>query len=404
MKANTMKSNMIKNKTHNKSKPTLVSSLIPLFISLSFLSLSILISPCVNAETIPDAKSYTINIYISSGKVLTESSIRFTSPATGNIEITLPLDARAIAAKTDNKTAEITLNSNKLTIPLNKTTQVNLQYISESFLESNSFIANLRMPIDADIVSIRMSLPENAVLEKGLEDEDIASPSVFPKPTLLQTNGKVIDIIWQIDDMKKDDEYPLLVHYVIPGNKAVKAVYALATILVLTLAMLAYILMRAKQRKQQRKQQKKETETQHSRDHTDKTRKHIAAKRNHADKTKQKNLKAGNATKETSTKNFYDKEDYDEEDHDKEEDQKAEIESPKKAPSVWNIENHLKEDEEQVVNILKQREGNCEQGTLRVITGFSKAKLSGLLMELEARKIVHKEKRGKKNLVFLKNQ
>ena len=68
------------------------------------------------------------------------------------------------------------------------------------------------------------------------------------------------------------------------------------------------------------------------------------------------------------------------------------------------FEKHLKEDEEQVVNILKQREGQCEQGTLRVITSFSKAKLSGLLKELEDRKVVYKEKRGKKNLVFLKEQ
>ncbi len=69
-----------------------------------------------------------------------------------------------------------------------------------------------------------------------------------------------------------------------------------------------------------------------------------------------------------------------------------------------NIEEHLKEDEAQVVNILKQRESQCEQGTLRVITGFSKAKLSGLLKELEDRNVIHKEKRGKKNLVFLRKQ
>jgi uncharacterized membrane protein len=41
---------------------------------------------------------------------------------------------------------------------------------------------------------------------------------------------------------------------------------------------------------------------------------------------------------------------------------------------------------------------------LRVITGFSKAKLSGLLKELEERNVVYKEKRGKKNLVFLREQ
>ncbi|MFC1690572.1 helix-turn-helix transcriptional regulator [Nanoarchaeota archaeon] len=70
--------------------------------------------------------------------------------------------------------------------------------------------------------------------------------------------------------------------------------------------------------------------------------------------------------------------------------------------TVDMVEKHLKEDEEQIVNILKQREGQVEQGTLRVITGFSKAKISGLLKELEERKVIHKEKRGKKNLVFLK--
>lgn len=68
------------------------------------------------------------------------------------------------------------------------------------------------------------------------------------------------------------------------------------------------------------------------------------------------------------------------------------------------ISKHLKEDEEAIVNILKQREGRmCEQGTLRVITGMPKASLSRLLKELEERKVVYKEKRGKKNLVFLKD-
>ncbi len=66
------------------------------------------------------------------------------------------------------------------------------------------------------------------------------------------------------------------------------------------------------------------------------------------------------------------------------------------------VEKHLKEDEEQILNILKSRDGQSEQGTLRVITGFSKATLSRLLKELEERNVVYKEKRGKKNLVFLK--
>jgi len=67
------------------------------------------------------------------------------------------------------------------------------------------------------------------------------------------------------------------------------------------------------------------------------------------------------------------------------------------------VEKHLKEDEEIIVNVLRLKEGSCEQGTLMVATGFSKATLSRLLKELEDRKVVIKEKRGKKNLVFLKD-
>lgn len=63
----------------------------------------------------------------------------------------------------------------------------------------------------------------------------------------------------------------------------------------------------------------------------------------------------------------------------------------------------LKEDEQAIVNILKKRDGRmCEQGTLRVITGLPKASLSRLLKELEERKVIYKEKKGRKNFVFLR--
>ena len=67
---------------------------------------------------------------------------------------------------------------------------------------------------------------------------------------------------------------------------------------------------------------------------------------------------------------------------------------------IDKITSHLKEDEEQVLNVLKQKGGKCDQGTLRVVTGMSKSKLSQLLKELEERKIVKKEKQGKKNVVM----
>ncbi|HLC46619.1 MAG TPA: hypothetical protein VJI75_02655 [Candidatus Nanoarchaeia archaeon] len=67
-----------------------------------------------------------------------------------------------------------------------------------------------------------------------------------------------------------------------------------------------------------------------------------------------------------------------------------------------DVDKFLKEDERQIVSILRQREGICSQATLRVVGNFSKANLSRLLSELEQRNILVKEKRGKKNLVILK--
>lgn len=81
---------------------------------------------------------------------------------------------------------------------------------------------------------------------------------------------------------------------------------------------------------------------------------------------------------------------------------RAARQATKKHAEEYDVMKHFKEEEQQIIRVLKQRDGSCEQGTLRVITGFSKATLSRLLSELEERKIVYKEKRGKKNLVFLK--
>ena len=71
-------------------------------------------------------------------------------------------------------------------------------------------------------------------------------------------------------------------------------------------------------------------------------------------------------------------------------------------PKPVVAEQYLKEEEKQIVNVLKQREGSCEQGTLRVVTGMPKSTLSRILTELEQRSIIYKEKRGKKNIVFLR--
>lgn len=79
-------------------------------------------------------------------------------------------------------------------------------------------------------------------------------------------------------------------------------------------------------------------------------------------------------------------------------------EDPKKETSMKDVFDHLKEDEKQVIRILNKRDGSCEQATLRLIGDFSKATLSRILMELEERNVIIKEKRGKKNIIHLKHK
>ncbi|MBI1969923.1 hypothetical protein HYS48_04480 [Candidatus Woesearchaeota archaeon] len=67
-----------------------------------------------------------------------------------------------------------------------------------------------------------------------------------------------------------------------------------------------------------------------------------------------------------------------------------------------DVVKYLKEDEKVILRVLQTKRGKLSQARLRIITNFSKAKLSRLLKELEDRGIVIKEKAGKQNLVFLK--
>lgn len=62
----------------------------------------------------------------------------------------------------------------------------------------------------------------------------------------------------------------------------------------------------------------------------------------------------------------------------------------------------LKENEQKVVEALKLKGGRTTQATLRVATDMAKATLSAVIKELEVRGIIHKEKRGNKNIVTLK--
>jgi predicted transcriptional regulator len=67
-----------------------------------------------------------------------------------------------------------------------------------------------------------------------------------------------------------------------------------------------------------------------------------------------------------------------------------------------NVDRYLKEDERIIINVLRMKHNSCSQATLRVVTDFSKARLSRLLTELEERGVIYKEQQGRKNIITLK--
>jgi len=162
--------------------------------------------------------------------------------------------------------------------------------------------------------------------------------SIYPLPDKATTDGRSLIFIWDLENVSAGDDFSVFAMYK-PKSDNMSLIALLIAAVVLLAGYVAYTKFYAKNK--QKKSQKKP----------------------------QKTVKI------------------------------IKVKEPEKEPRILE---HLKEDEQQIVRVLKQREGSCEQGTLRIVTGFSKAHLSRLLMELEARKIVFKEKRGKKNLVFLK--
>lgn len=307
-----------------------------LFLRVRFfiaLALALAVFSCVAyAQTASNstdtALRHKIDVYIAYNKVLVESKIVFSEPKTGNISVEIPFDARRIHSFMDNKEYPAVLDGNELILLMNNSKQAQFTYITEDLLEGNAFIANFVAPMDTELLRIELSLPEKATLDRPIQKGVVQGSSAYPAPKMLETDGRVIKVIWDFEEIKKGDDIPLYVRYKKPITYRIPLMLIIAAA-ILMIASLAYLAFR---------------------------RRHITQ------------------PKESRPARITDK----------------------------GIESHLKEDEQQVINVLKLKEGSCEQGTLRIATGFSKSKLSTLLSELEQRKVIHKEKRGKKNLVFIK--
>ncbi|MCX8146841.1 MAG: hypothetical protein N3D84_00005 [Candidatus Woesearchaeota archaeon] len=287
---------------------------------------------------------YEIDFLVAFNKIVVKQKMIFEENTNGNIIVNMPDDFSGLSVYINEELITPELFENKLNINLKSAKSVKIIFVTREYIEENEFISHIKMPFDAKEVKISLTLPEGIVLEKPLTES--GSGSAYPKPTKMETDGQSIILVWRYDNLKREDEKSFFVRY---KKKTNIHLYIILILFAVIVAFSIYFLLERQKTRQKSKALKKSRE-----------------------------IKTEKKIKEETEK-------------------KAKI-----AKTIGGFEKHLKEDEEQIINILKQREGQCEQGTLRVITGFSKAKLSGLLKELEDRKIIFKEKRGKKNLVFLK--
>jgi len=285
-------------------------------------------------------ESYDIQFHIAFNNVVVKEIMVLENPVSGNMAFDLPKDRKGLSVSIDGESINPQVYEDSLNLDLSSAKTIEISYVTKDLLERNDFIASFKAPYNISSLHIELFLPENAILVEPLSDADIGSGSVYPKPSEAATDGQSITLKWDFSSVLKGEEKSFFVRYKKQASFSY-IIFSVIIVILLVIGFAAFIIRRPK-------------------------------------------VKESPQTKEVE--------------------KVVEKIVEKPAEQEKGFEKHLKEDEEQVVNILKQREGQCEQGTLRVITGFSKAKLSGLLKELEDRKVIHKEKRGKKNLVFLREQ
>jgi len=285
-----------------------------------------------------EIESQNYEFQIVGNTVHTSHEIMLGGSLTGAFDMPLPEDAEAISLYVDNKLVEY---SNALNLASVKKIRIN--YLTSDLLDKGNFLASIPGNYNTNTLSVKLVLEEGASIMKEKSD-GVKSPSIFPEPSDITSDGQSIILVWEKQNFEQEDGFPIYVRIkqektYIPEIIALIALIVFIVIIVKTKAWEKY-LKKPKQKKEKQEPKKDDVEPKKESEH--------------------------------------------------------------KTEKAHEILEHLKEDEQQIVRVLKDREGSCEQGTLRVVTSFSKAHLSRLLMELEARKVIYKEKRGKKNLVFLK--
>ena len=176
------------------------------------------------------ASSYNVELNQIDNKLLVKHSISLNSPQ--NITLTTPQDAVSISAN-----AEYSQTDDKLFF---QGKEIEISYITRSALEKSAggyyLITKILFPFSASEANIKLILKEGYFLDKE---------KLFPKPSIIETDGKQISLSWNLKNVVSGDDLPIFLAITSSsGNSGTFWV-----IISLALVALAYIIYRYSQRK-----------------------------------------------------------------------------------------------------------------------------------------------------------
>lgn len=185
-----------------------------------------------------EATLYNVDFKIISEKVLATYIIAFEDAKNIDIEIDLPKDARAIEVYADKKKIEPEIKEGVIEevkkLHINTSAkELKIAYITEQFLEGgrkNYFIAEISIPLDTNL-EVKLTLPTGAVLYK--------LSSAFPKPTSISTDGQHIALLWEKQDLLKEEGFSIFVIFTEKGWAQNTAIMAIAIAIIALSLLLA---------------------------------------------------------------------------------------------------------------------------------------------------------------------
>lgn len=302
--------------------------------------LSLALIGCANAIE----ETYDINV-VDTNAIVTHTILINDEIINQTFDFNIPKGSKGVSFNVDGSYLEPTGESYDLK---NVKKSITLEYVTDLLVSNDEIIFNFQT-IESDLLTVTVVLDEDSSLKYAIGKGEITT-SIYPSEYTLSSNGRNLIISWKRDDFKAKEFSGLI----LLEKKSFNYAFLTYILLILIIILFGY-----------------STWTR--------------LNKNKINKSNQSNLGELKTlrTKKVLRKNI------------------VPISKPNDSNSTSILE-HLKEDEAQVVRILKNKDGSAEQGTIRVIGNFSKATLSRLLSELEQRNIIYKEKKGKKNLVHLK--